>query len=170
MAGNTASRVLRATPAAIRETLSSLSFRQTRRRMSRQPTRGISLGVRAPRPRPGSFLSAFCGSERGSDSATPPDEQPLFLHARLAMIAENQRLGSRHAGDIRLGASHGRGDEMVMGREVADGVGVGRISGQKIGLTSATAKVPSALRAAAAGFLHPVLPPVAVEGRRVIPD
>src|SRR6185437_12688209 len=170
MAGNTASRVLRATPAATREMLSSLSLRQTRSRMSRQPARGISLGVRAARPRPGSARSAFCGSDCESVGSTPPTEQPLFPRPRRAMIAENQRLRARGRGDVLLGAVHGPGDEMMMRREIADRIGVGRIARQQIGLAPAAAKVPSALRAAAARFLHPGLTAVAVERRRVVPD
>src|SRR6185312_5633180 len=178
MAGNTASSVLRATPAATRETLSSLSFRHTRRRMSRQPARGISLGVRAARPRPGSSRSAFCGSdcgsdcrsERGSDGRTPSAEQPLFPGAGGAVVAEYQRLLDAGYGDIPLRAGDGRRHEVVMRGELADRIRVRRVAREQISLAAAAAEVTPALRTAAAGLLHPFLATVAAECRRVVPD
>src|SRR6185437_4357744 len=170
MAGNTASRVLRATPAATSDTLSSPSFCQTRSRMSRQPARGISLGVWASRPRPGSACSAFSGSDCGSDGRTRCVEQPLFPCARIAMVAEDEGRLDGRCGYSPLGPHHRLGDEVMMGRELADRIGVGRVARQEVSLAATAAEVPPALRAAAAGLLHPALAAVAVESRRVVPD
>src|SRR5512146_759436 len=171
MAGNTASRVLRATPAATRETLSSPSFCQTRSRTSRQPALGISLGLRALRPRPGSLRSASSSDLGcGSGARTRHTEQPLYPRPSAgAMVAEDERLLRGKRGPA-LGAIHGRGHEMMMRREIAYRIGAGRIAGQQIGLAAAAAEVPPALRAAAAGLLHPILAAVAVERGGVVPD
>src|SRR6185437_14925672 len=164
MAGKTASSVLRATPAEISDRLSSLIRWKTRRRMSRHPARGISLGVRAARPRPGSLRSASSGDVGcGSRLRTRQAEQPLFPPPS-AMVAEDERGGESGRSRLLLAARHRFGDEMMVRRERADRIGIGRIAGQEVSLAAAAAEVPPALRTAAAGLLHPALAAVAVEG------
>src|SRR5579883_3373133 len=153
--------------------LSSPIFCQTRSRMSRQPAFGMSLGVRALRPRPGSLRSASASDfGGGSGLRTRGAEQPLCPLAPSygAMIAKDERVLPRTGVATALGALDCIGDQMMMGRELTDRIGVGWIPGQQIGLTAAAAEVSPALGAAAAGLLHPVLAAVAVECGRVVPD
>src|SRR5690348_15186092 len=173
MAGKTASSVLSATPAATREMLSSPNLCHTRNRMSRQPALGMSLGARALRPRPGSLRSASA-SELGCRSRlrTRKAEQPLYPAgagaSAGAVISKYERVLGERRRQAALGAVDGFGHQMMMRRQVADRIGVGGIARQQIGLAAAAAEVPLALRAAAAGLLHPVLAAKAVESGRVV--
>src|ERR1700691_4517662 len=87
-----------------------------------------------------------------------------------AMVAEHERMLGRQRGAAALGAIHGLGHEVMMRREIAHRVRIRRVTRQQVSLAAAAAEVAPALRAAAAGLLHPVLAAVAVECRRVVPD
>jgi len=82
----------------------------------------------------------------------------LFL-CRPRLLGWTRPLRSRH----RLG------HEVMMRRQIADGVGVRRVAGHQKGLTSAPAEIARLFRAAAAWLLHPVITAKVVESRRVEP-
>src|SRR6185437_9611159 len=136
------------------------------------------LGVRAPRPRPGSLRSASSSLPGcGSGVRTRRTEQPLCPRASAgAVVAEDERLLRgvrllrRMLQSTLLRASQSLGYEMMVGRELTDRIRVRRVAREEIRLATATAEVPPALRAAAARLLHPVLAAVMVECRRFVPD
>src|SRR5581483_11379258 len=91
---------------------------------------------------------------------------------RDAVVAENQCLVYRLS--IAAMRSVGRRDglchQMMVGRAIADRVGIRCIAGEQIGLAAAAPEVLRLLRTTAAGLAHPARPAEMIECRRVVPD
>ena len=69
------------------------------------------------------------------------------------MVAENQWLFDRWL--RTLGARCGLRDQMMVGREIAHGIGIGSITREHVRLAAAAAEVLVLFWAAAAGLAHP---------------
>src|SRR6266478_2563616 len=85
---------------------------------------------------------------------------------RDAVIAEDQHLLVRlaRADGMGLGGALDRlGHEMVVGRQIADRIRIGRIAGEEVGLAAAPAEIAGLLRAAPARLLHPAIAAKVIE-------
>src|SRR4030095_16879801 len=83
------------------------------------------------------------------------------------MIAEDQRL-LPCTPPVRM--RHGLRDQVMVRREIANRICIGRIAREQVSLAATTAEVPALLGATAAGLLHPGVAAEVIETGRVVPD
>jgi len=82
------------------------------------------------------------------------------------VVAESEHVLARRGARVYglLGPCHGRGYQVVVGRQLTHRVGVIRVAGEEVCLAAAAAEVLLALRSADTRLLHPSLAAEAIEG------